>query len=54
MAISPLSRLEIAQWAADELIPLERWERRILLRIDAEFRRLIGGAEDDDESEEEG
>lgn len=37
MALSPLSRLEIAQWERDELVQLEPWERRAILRMDREF-----------------
>lgn len=37
MALTRLSRIEIAQWAADELIVLEPWERRTILDIDALF-----------------
>lgn len=35
---APLSRQEIRNWERDELQPLEQWERRALLRIDAAYR----------------
>ncbi|PZR36492.1 hypothetical protein [Caulobacter segnis] len=38
MALSPISRLEIAQWERDEMVRLEAWERRALLRLDHEYR----------------
>lgn len=37
MALSPLSRMEIAQWERDEMTALEPWERRTILRLDQEF-----------------
>lgn len=37
MALSPLSRMEIAQWERDEMLRLEPWERRAILRMDQEF-----------------
>lgn len=37
MALSPLSRLEIAQWERDEMVRLEPWERRTILRLDQAF-----------------
>jgi hypothetical protein len=38
MGISPISRLEIQAWEADEGVDLSPWERRTILRLDAAFR----------------
>ncbi|WP_442320005.1 phage tail assembly chaperone [Caulobacter ginsengisoli] len=38
MGVSPISRLEIQAWEADEEIELTPWERRTILRLDAVFR----------------
>jgi hypothetical protein len=38
MGISPLSRMEIQAWEADEGVELTAWERRTILRLDAAFR----------------
>lgn len=38
MALAPISRLEIRIWEADEGVRLDPWERRAILRLDAEFR----------------
>jgi hypothetical protein len=40
MGISPLSRVEIQAWEADEGVELTVWERRTLLRLDAAFRAV--------------
>jgi hypothetical protein len=37
MALCPISRMEIAQWQRDEMIELEPWERKAILRLDQEF-----------------
>lgn len=38
MGVSPLSRVEIQAWEADEGVALTPWERRTILRLDAAFR----------------
>ena len=38
--LSPLSRLEIQAWEADEGHALEPWERRAVLQLDATYRRI--------------
>jgi len=37
MAVARLTRQEIRQWEADEGHVLERWERRVVMAIDAAF-----------------
>ena len=37
MAVARLTRQEIRQWEADEGHVLERWERRVIMAIDAAF-----------------
>jgi len=37
MAVARLTRQEIRQWEADEGQMLERWERRVVMAIDAAF-----------------
>lgn len=39
MGPSRLTRAEIRQWQRDERIPLEMWERRALLAIDAAWAK---------------
>lgn len=37
MGVSRLTRREIHEWEADEGQRLERWERRVILEIDAKW-----------------
>jgi hypothetical protein len=45
--LSPLSRLEVHAWEADEGVGLDAWERRAIFKLDGVYRAAMNPSDEE-------